>query len=968
MAAPIIEAKSLSTLTALAFNPPAYPRNPTHVRHEPLVLYIARVPGSRDVFLSPMKPRDKVVTAEDITSSLYYVHVEQPEDANLVDRPAYLDDDFLEQGQSTSYPASAPPVQRKAVPGVPAIAVAPARKPVPGALAPINNYSSNQNIKANQYAQSSGAVPDLPPRRSYDSTQYRQENKRPEAVPRRRSMNPPRACPALTLIRRDPASGAQWNVARIEDPPVLDISSTTIDDPRIKKKIGAPMYIEIFNPGYSKFLYSDTGDRPPLPTRNTGLSVRSHEVGQAQIPASQMSHRLASENTFRRRIWMEGSQHGGGSFGHRKNTSHDYNTGRPSSKGSYNGEAEMRPTPTPSFLTREDQTYGSIQVSDRQTSFRGYVFSSPWDGRCEFITGVGGGSLKCRHIVPGLQGAPPTAATVSELRFNLPSSPKGSTPTGEATLKRSSIFRRGRHSRNNSSLSIDRNDGAGNARNPLDRYDLSLGQEFAGGGLGGKQAKLGKMILEDEGLKMMDLLVAANMALWWRAQMRLLYTIGDGGLGWTEDLVGDKIPSYAILSHTWGGQEATFKDLRNHSNIEEVDAKVKEGYRKIFFCAQQAKRDSLDYFWVDTCCIDKTNSQELQEAINSMFRWYQNAKKCYVYLPDELLAPASVTFYSKEGDLLGDKQSLKDTIHEITGIPIEALSGKEVSNFSVSERFSWAYNRQTTRPEDRAYCLLGIFGIHLPLIYSEGKENALKRLRKEIRESFEQVASIPADNSDARSRNQEERLSKICSWLSAPDPSTNYHKAYKQRQAKTGFWLLESAKFTKWKESAASRLWLYGIPGCGKTILSSTIIEHLLHHCRDDTRMVAAYFYFDFNDAQKQDPELMLRSLLCQSLQRSVVIPKGVDALFLSCENGLRKPSLHALLDVIRQVVQEFAHVYIILDALDECSQRLELMDILKTVAGWQLNSLHLLMTSRKERDIERSLEGYIKEESAICL
>ena len=109
--------------------------------------------------------------------------------------------------------------------------------------------------------------------------------------------------------------------------------------------------------------------------------------------------------------------------------------------------------------------------------------------------------------------------------------------------------------------------------------------------------------------------------------MRLLHTTGDGRLGWTEDLIGDGIPPYAILSHTWGGQEATFKDLQHYSNIEEVDTKVKEGYQKIFFCAQQAMRDGLDYFWVDTCCIDKTNSTELQEAINSMFRWLQNAKK-----------------------------------------------------------------------------------------------------------------------------------------------------------------------------------------------------------------------------------------------------------------------------------------------------------------------------------------------------
>jgi hypothetical protein len=213
-----------------------------------------------------------------------------------------------------------------------------------------------------------------------------------------------------------------------------------------------------------------------------------------------------------------------------------------------------------------------------------------------------------------------------------------------------------------------------------------------------------------------------------------------------------------------------------------------------------------------------------------------------------------------------------------------------------------------------------------------------------------------------------DKLEKIYSWLSAPNPSSNYYKAHNRRQAETGLWLLESAKFREWKDSATSRLWLYGIPGCGKTILSSTIVEHLLQHCHDDIRMATAYFYFDFTDTQKQDPELMLRSLLCQLLQRLVVIPERVNALFSSCGNGQRHPPMHALLEVVRQTVQDFAQVYVVLDALDECTQRSELMDVLETVAGWRLDNLHLVMTSRKERDIERSLEGYIDEEDVVCL
>jgi hypothetical protein len=241
--------------------------------------------------------------------------------------------------------------------------------------------------------------------------------------------------------------------------------------------------------------------------------------------------------------------------------------------------------------------------------------------------------------------------------------------------------------------------------------------------------------------------------------MRLLTLDGRGDLDWTE-FSQDKTPPYAILSHTWGAEEVSFVDLVDRSG------RSKAGYRKILFCGKQAARDDLRYFWVDTCCIDKRNNTELTKAINSMFRWYRNAAKCYVYLSDvstsasnvsaemcqsaweadfrgsrwftrgwtlqELLAPASVAFYSSQGKHLGDKQSLAGVIYEITGIPIRALHGHSLGAFSVVERMAWAAKRQTTEEEDGAYCLLGIFNIFMPLIYGEGKESARKRLRKEI--------------------------------------------------------------------------------------------------------------------------------------------------------------------------------------------------------------------------------------------
>jgi hypothetical protein len=244
--------------------------------------------------------------------------------------------------------------------------------------------------------------------------------------------------------------------------------------------------------------------------------------------------------------------------------------------------------------------------------------------------------------------------------------------------------------------------------------------------------------------------------------MRLLKHEDDGEFSPIE-FFGDKIPRYAILSHTWAAdnKEVTFKDL------VEGTGKGKDGYTKILFCGKQAAKDGLQYFWIDTCCIDKSSSAELSEAINSMFRWYHDAAKCYVYLSDvsmygfiknnqsyhrtwelafnhsrwftrgwtlqELIAPTTVEFFSMEGQRIGDKKSLEQQIHKITGIAVQALQGSSLSQFSVNDRLSWAAKRKTKREEDAAYSLLGIFDIHMPLIYGEGRKKALVRLLKEIK-------------------------------------------------------------------------------------------------------------------------------------------------------------------------------------------------------------------------------------------
>jgi len=263
--------------------------------------------------------------------------------------------------------------------------------------------------------------------------------------------------------------------------------------------------------------------------------------------------------------------------------------------------------------------------------------------------------------------------------------------------------------------------------------------------------------------------------------MRLLECNSGGKFVLTKHFVGDDIPSYAILSHTWGqdDDEVTFKDLMDGSG------ESKPGYKKITFCGKQARCDGLRYFWVDTCCIDKSNSNELQEAINSMFRWYQYAAKCYVYLSDvsrpaldanefnqrpwepefrksrwftrgwtlqELLAPRSVEFFSNEGEKIGNKESLERQIFEITGIPVKALQGISLSSFSIPERISWQDSRETRRNEDKAYSLLGICDVYMPLIYGEGRDSAFKRLQEEIDKASKGKSLSPIANAQKERR------------------------------------------------------------------------------------------------------------------------------------------------------------------------------------------------------------------------
>jgi hypothetical protein len=329
--------------------------------------------------------------------------------------------------------------------------------------------------------------------------------------------------------------------------------------------------------------------------------------------------------------------------------------------------------------------------------------------------------------------------------------------------------------------------------------------------------------------------------------MRLLQCDESGKFILTKVFIND-IPPFAILSHTWEAdtEEVTYRD------IVEGHGKTKAGYDKIRFCGERAKCDNLEYFWVDTCCIDKSSSTELAEAVNSMFRWYGNAAKCYAYLSDvsrpaldivdtseqhlwesqfrksrwftrgwtlqELVAPRTVEFFSKERCLLGDKRSLEQIIHETTGIALEALRGdRPLHDFSVDERMSWVGHRSTTRPEDAAYCLLGIFGVYMLPIYGEGKQGALRRLRKEVEESQQPLSVLSKDvRSDPPARREDQRFKHFTSSFNdAPVDLLSIHFMDRQQELTQ---VRDAHQFCE--ENSPARCAIWGIPGVGKTQLA----------------------------------------------------------------------------------------------------------------------------------------------------
>ncbi|KAI9822569.1 MAG: hypothetical protein M1827_000288 [Pycnora praestabilis] len=546
-----------------------------------------------------MKPRQKVVTAEDISSCLYYLHLDCPEDVSLVNGPGASGDGRKSSDQAHNKGHGGPDtVPRKPLPFTPQPTIGilnpsmvpqsyyqdstPAsvtdtqlsRKPVGGMLELQTNYEMTERPRS---------APALPRRplgpRSADAKISHAEGRvqgkenlttndeclngvapldrgrtapvgpsnitTPLTQEAEHTMKVSSSHTSLTVIRRDPSSGSQWNIGKIINvPSSADAPGFSICPPITStRESKSSMIIHINTLGYNKFL-------PPQQAFGAGIEKGLPADGASFTDRlKQASDLVNAQNArkFERHLWIDDSGTRGPTSELERPVSSGVLSETTTSRNSVGWKQYSERPALPDmneYMTSLESGRRRFQDSPERTSAKakGYVFLSPWKGICAFSTGSGGRTLKCRHSLPDGSTATTTtpSVTVSELRFNLPgfavfSTPSSKLATPSATdrnAKRASFFSsRTLHTQPSSNTTSHLPSPSKFERpttptsvikevHDVDDLDLSLGREKAGGGFGGKQAKLGKLIIEDEGLKMLDLLVTANMALWWKVYDR----------------------------------------------------------------------------------------------------------------------------------------------------------------------------------------------------------------------------------------------------------------------------------------------------------------------------------------------------------------------------------------------------------------------------------------------------------------
>lgn len=553
-----------------------------------------------------MKPKEKSVTAQDVQSSLYYIHVDSIEDHELLMSDDSDDDQLVKHDPRLATSSSSKPtIWRKPMPCTSRSAFSDrpeppprpltrtngsqiARKPVGGdgsehrilgkspplpdrvLLGPrpmqqhfplvngaaLQNVPDRKNMDMRRWSEQPASAPPQPPPRPdsihkgnlHDGArtaarnmmerrniqienepptehcwdwEKKWEGKRPSDDMARRTSSRYSFLAtenvfqnaALTMIRR--YDGHQWNTSRI----VIgnDDSISNGFTPASKS-----MSIEIMTAGYSKFgnAAASSSDKE---------ETNAEDAHKVRSSTSQGSY--ASSNDERSRPTFQRLLHLSGNMGNRNEGRRREKDDSSLVKGA-RSSVDFRGHGQQSSNGLGSPASGSSEY--KAASARPYHFESPWNGSCDFSTGIAGRSMKCKHSYPLYStnvGPGVHSMNVSELRFNLPSSKALGTPTPKSLMpgtpreaKRSSMFSRHQDRGSTTPLGVSETIESGYFGSKVqldDRLDLSLGQEHAGGGFGGKQAKLGKLIIENEGLQMLDLIVAANMALWWKVYERM---------------------------------------------------------------------------------------------------------------------------------------------------------------------------------------------------------------------------------------------------------------------------------------------------------------------------------------------------------------------------------------------------------------------------------------------------------------
>ncbi|KAK4936029.1 hypothetical protein LTR10_023024 [Elasticomyces elasticus] len=302
--------------------------------------------------------------------------------------------------------------------------------------------------------------------------------------------------------------------------------------------------------------------------------------------------------------------------------------------------------------------------------------------------------------------------------------------------------------------------------------------------------------------------------------------------------------------------------------------------------------------------------------------------------------------------LLGVPNGPLDQFKGVLEFMVEQLSTSR-KRVQVKSALLWKFTKKEVKDAlarmERLKTLISCALTNDLMALSRANHEDLKTIR-------EQNAQLCTGMERLQIREDQKLQDRLSQWLNIPDPSTNYHAALQKRHPDTGQWLVDGEHFVDWKGSTSSLMWLHGSAGCGKTILSTASLHTILQHRVSYPNTIVTYFYFDFNDAAKQSSTKAIRSLLFQAAIQAKEVFHGLEQLYRKCSSGQQQPSEATIHSLFKDAMANPGEKYIILDALDECTDREELLPFIRDATASGLRDLHIMATSRREKDIEDEL------------